>query len=499
MNVEIGVNGENLSNFHAARLICNELNYKPFHLYEQESYRLLHPINFQVANKHRSLTEAQNYQKQLRFYTLDRIKRVLNTLVFSIKNRVKDKLKITICHSKELDAGSKLFIDALVKNGAGTVEYRANPSSISASADIIEETVKQAYSAADPNQMHQLALQFLSVGDAWTAITLLKRLLSIEMNDEYFYDIGIAYSQIGDTEAAEFYLNKSKAYGNAKRVIDSNYVLAMLYARHHPKYLRSLSKAEELLNEAFQSLKNDEISFHKIFNRNGYALILYRRGKIEEAIDILLTGISNLQKNNLSDEDHGLHESVLTYNLAQCYAALNRFEEASSAFKKLIKMDPYYPENHLEYAKYLINHEKFDSAYHHLMHAKNLNPYIPETYSYFGLYYLSKDKIRLAKDSFEKAYRLSNQSDEYLYDFVYALTLENDYDKCSKIIHEHPFNKETELNEELYVNLSIIKAECLLHIKSEAEAADVLHAAIKKYPKNRLLRENEKRLCKEIL
>ncbi len=70
-----------------------------------------------------TVTENQSYEKQLRFYTLDRIKRVLNTLVLSIKSRVKDNLKITIYHSKELDIGSKLFLDILIKNNIGSVTY----------------------------------------------------------------------------------------------------------------------------------------------------------------------------------------------------------------------------------------------------------------------------------------------------------------------------------------------------------------------------------------
>lgn len=501
MNIDVYVNDNNISNFHVARLIFHELNYKPVQVYEQESYRLLYPINYIINKRNRSLTENQSYEKQLRFYTLDRIKRVLNTLVLSIKSRVKDNLKITIYHSKELDIGSKLFLDILIKNNIGSVTYKSNLlSTCMSSLDIVEEKVKKAFLSRDKNKIHNLALQFLSVGDAWTSIKLLNRILSIEISDEYFYDLGIAYSQIGETETAEFYLNQSKRYGNIKRVIDSNYVLAMLYARHHPKYLQSISKAEELLNEAYNAFQNNEPSFHKIFNRNGYALILYRKGKIEEAIGILLDGISKLQQSKLSDVDNGLHESVLTYNLAQCYVNLNMFEEASSAFEKLINMDPYYPENHLEYAKYLINNEKYNLAYKHLTYAKDLNPYIPETYSYLGLYYLSQDnQIQLAQENFKNAYILSNKSYEYLYDLIYTHTLENDYEKCYKLIKDHPYNLEDELIEDFYVNISIIKAECLLNIKSEEEAATVLKLALKKYPRNKLLLENEKILCKEIL
>ncbi len=57
MNIDVYVNDNNISNFHVARLIFHELNYKPVQVYEQESYRLLYPINYIINKRNRSLTE----------------------------------------------------------------------------------------------------------------------------------------------------------------------------------------------------------------------------------------------------------------------------------------------------------------------------------------------------------------------------------------------------------------------------------------------------------
>lgn len=114
----------------------------------------------------------------------------------------------------------------------------------------------------------------------------------------------------------------------------------MLYLRHHPKYLRLNEKGKMFLNEAYGNFGENEISFHKVFNRNGYALYLFRENQVSEAIKLLKEGIKTLSTNKLSEEDNFFHESVLTYNLTQCYIKIGSFENACKYFNRLIEMDP---------------------------------------------------------------------------------------------------------------------------------------------------------------
>ncbi|GIN59540.1 hypothetical protein J8TS2_38590 [Lederbergia ruris] len=339
------------------------------------------------------------------------------------------------------------------------------------------------------NEVHDLALQFLSVGDAWTSIKLLKRILEINKNDEYLYDLGIAYTQIGETETAAYYLYKSKEFGKFNRVIDANYVLSMLYTRHHPRYLQSLQKAENLLQEAYSLFDDKEEDFHKIFNRNGYALILFKRGQIEKAISILKNGIKQLRTNTSLQNKVTLHESVLLYNLAQCYTKLNLFEEASLAFEELIRIDPYYPENRLEYAKLLLNHGDEEVAIKQLNVASELNPNLPEIYSIYGYLYTQRENFQLAESHYLKAFQLSNEKFEYLYDLIYTMTLNNKYQECYSLIKDTRIDV-LSLNDQEYVDLFTIEAECLFNLGKKEEAIDIMRSCIERFPTNENLKVN---------
>ncbi|MBW8350581.1 tetratricopeptide repeat protein [Bacillus sp. IITD106] len=441
----------------------------------------------------RSLTEAQDYKNQLRFYTIDRVERQLYSLLRSIRNFIGENLEIYIYNVNALDPGSARFLKILTNKNFGEVSYYGHQSHLPFFNDPIENTLQLELKKLNQNHMtnevHDLALQFLSVGDAWTSIKLLKRILEINKNDEYLYDLGIAYTQIGETETAAYYLYKSKEFGKFNRVIDANYVLSMLYTRHHPRYLQSLQKAENLLQEAYSLFDDKEEDFHKIFNRNGYALILFKRGQIEKAISILKNGIKQLRTNTSLQNKVTLHESVLLYNLAQCYTKLNLFEEASLAFEELIRIDPYYPENRLEYAKLLLNHGDEEVAIKQLNVASELNPNLPEIYSIYGYLYTQRENFQLAESHYLKAFQLSNEKFEYLYDLIYTMTLNNKYQECYSLIKDTRIDV-LSLNDQEYVDLFTIEAECLFNLGKKEEAIDIMRSCIERFPTNENLKVN---------
>ncbi len=124
----------------------------------------------------------------------------------------------------------------------------------------------------------------------------------------------------------------------------ANYAKSMLYARHHPPYLRSIDEAGRLLEEAYELFEamteedNPKLVFEKVFNRNGYALVQFRRGNVDSAVDLVTRGIETLD--GYSGSEH-LHRAVLMYNRAQCYAALRQWDIAISQYKELIQVDPH--------------------------------------------------------------------------------------------------------------------------------------------------------------
>ncbi|MGN7313405.1 tetratricopeptide repeat protein [Alkalicoccobacillus gibsonii] len=484
--------------FHLVRVLISVINFQPKTALEKECVRLIDPLselNFE-ADDYRSLTETQDYKSQLRFYTLDRVKRTLNSLVKAISEhlmRENEAITLIVCSKNKLDVGSSLFIDLFLANNVGNVLFKneADENFPNMNNDQLEHKIKNIVLNSREKTIYDLTQKFLSVGNAWTAISLLEKLITrFGNNDEYFYDLGIAYTQIEKTETAEFYLEKSKSFGGINRIIDANYVLSMLYTRHHPKNLHSLEKAEMLLNEAYTYCDN-EVGFHKVFNRNGYALILFRKGLVEEAINILIKGIQSLRESGLSSVDGELHESVLTYNLAQCYVSTEDYVKACSTFERLIDMDPHYPENHLEYAKYLIKENKYDKAVEHLNIAKSLNPNLPEVYSLLALYFLNyENNVPQAKENYQLSYKLSNYSSGYLYDLCYVYTLMDRYEECMDLLKDVDLDQFV-FDKELYIDLTIIKVECFLNLDLFDDAKSLLAKAESLYPENETIKENQ--------
>lgn len=485
----------NISSFQIPRQILNNLNISPLTIDEKEALKLVNPfIDFKESEKsHRNLTDSQDYKSQLRFFTLERIKRNLNTLLKMIKRTLHTNEDIElIIHTKTiLDEGSQLFLTLWNNQKLGTIKY-TNVSEYYDELSVfdkIEYKIQSLVLQKEEQQLYDLALKFISVGDAWSGINILNELLKINKTDIYFYNLGVAYTQINKTEIAELYLNKSKEFNNSQRFVDSNYILSMLYTRHHPKYLQSTTKAEELLQEAYLHCK--EKSFHKTFNRNGYALILFRKGNVEEAIKILKDGIASLKENNSEEPDSKLHESVLVYNLAQCYVAQNNIDLAHKTFKKLLALNPNYPENNLEYAKFLMNQKEFSSALKYLNIAEKLNPSIPELYSLIGLYYLEfGENIRNAKKYYELAYTTSSNETSYLYDFCYSLNLLEEYEQSLNYITLSRI-EEVWKNEKLFIDLGIIRVEALLNINAFNEAKETISFLQRKYPINENLKKNQ--------
>ncbi|HGR9085843.1 TPA: hypothetical protein ACL628_002076, partial [Streptococcus pneumoniae] len=133
--------------------------------------------------------------------------------------------------------------------------------------------------------------------------------------------LATTYNMLLETEKAEYYYNLYKHDGKVDHIVAANYMLAMLYARHHPKYLQDDQKAIVLLNEAYDLIK-DKVTLESIFNRNGYALLLFKMGKVEETIILLKRCLNQIKQLDNSSSSVVLHESVLWFNLYQCYVTI---------------------------------------------------------------------------------------------------------------------------------------------------------------------------------
>jgi len=288
-------------------------------------------------NKSTSLTDAQLPEEQLRFFQQDRVFRLLRDLAIRLAER--DNPPVTI------PASDEAISSAPVQYFLQELERLSIPISFS----------KKSSGKNELNLLltGQWISERLCVGDTWSALN------TIRSHPE------LSLALQGKTEEAETGFKKWFTLGTLANKAWALYSIAMPCARHHDSYNRSLDKAEALLNEAFEILSRDELkevpdlNFYRIFNRNGHARVLFRRGKISEAKEVLkkcATSLGN-EKNHLR-----LHKSVLVCNLAQCEVALGEIGSARASYEELIRLDPDYAENRIEFAHLLIECEEFEAA-----------------------------------------------------------------------------------------------------------------------------------------
>lgn len=120
------------------------------------------------------------------------------------------------------------------------------------------------------------------------------------------------------------------------------YVDSMLYLRKYPHFKRSVNQAAILLDNALAILsKNDtyDAHFHKIFNRNGYALTLFKYKKISEALNLEIELYNQLKNLDFHNEKRDMHLSVILYNIYQCYRVNGDDEYADGTLEELLEMD----------------------------------------------------------------------------------------------------------------------------------------------------------------
>jgi tetratricopeptide (TPR) repeat protein len=184
-----------------------------------------------------------------------------------------------------------------------------------------------------------------------------------------------------------------------------HYILSMLYARFLPEL--DLDRAENHLELGLAELarsKESEASrrFQMAFNRNGLALIRFRQGRTEEAVDLCREARAELDEYLPMDRQR-LHRSVLLYNIAQVYAAIGDLEQALDHLSQAIAKDPEYSEYYNDRGMLRFKTGDLEAAREDYQRAIALSPPYYEVWTNLG------QCLRRAKD-FEGAIRAYSRS-----------------------------------------------------------------------------------------
>lgn len=281
--------------------------------------------------------------------------------------------------------------------------------------------------------------KFLNSGDIFTAEYLVEHGLQYFDNFENKYAniIGTIKNCVDKPIEAEYYYSYFHKNAKGKDFVKSYYPLSMLYLRHHKKNKLNFNKDKKLLTDAYQCILNGALDeqkptekiFYTVFNRNGYALVLFREGKINEATELLE---NSLKKLSTQTKKHFMHKSVIIYNLCQCYRKLKNYDKAIQYYQILLEYDYSFPEYHLELALCFLDKKDIVSYKLCLENALSINKYHADTHYYYSLLYIDDDLSR-AEHHAKLAWEIMGD-DITAYNYAYIQSLTGNYKNLNKLL-----------------------------------------------------------------
>ncbi|WP_374010304.1 tetratricopeptide repeat protein [Leifsonia sp. LS-T14] len=396
-----------------------------------QSLRLYFPLDSALAARVRatsvSLTDAATASEQIRYFQRRRLQRNHITVARYLIAQYGD-IHVEIGRCQQIDESSREFLDLASTVAGWTVSYlTVSFDSPSLPAYAGEASLCDALTGdLDVEAIVCAAWDYINVGDAWTGTALAKVLLRHEPSARVMNMLAIGNAMLSEPERAEFYYGQWASRGGPMDRVRALYGRSMLYARHHRDGFRDLGMAEACLQEAFDIIRTlspamretDEAVFEEVFNRNGFALILFRRGDVDGALDLLRWGIDRLTK---TTERVAIHRSVLIYNLAQCYNQIGDLRAAVDTYRRLLEVDPYMAEYRLEAAKSLSATGQHEDALEQCQIAVELDDNLAVSWRGLGLALTRCDRFDDAADAYLKAVMLEPENSIGRADTAYVL------------------------------------------------------------------------------
>lgn len=379
-------------------------------------------LGFEFSTNSLSLTDNQDIEHQLRFYEKSYGLSLVNSIAIKLvtKAQLKEKVVINLFELSELE---EFFLERLekVKPNNWNFEYKNTQHRILP----ISYTYKTM-------RLYQ------NIGDTWTARIISDFLLEsdtqISKNSKLLRDISFNYFGLDDplaTKAIILEAVKLKAETAEENniLVSGMYILSLLYSRHLPKTFRNFDKSALYLNKAYQIILNEKIPlknrlFEKVFNRNGYAFILFFEKKYAETVDLMRSLINEIKPFVKENSFGKLHLAVLTYNLFQVYNLSGNTEKAQTTMMELFLLDPNDVEYKYDYIRFLFENERATETKIILddLQKNNVGDPVFQN-SYYAQYFMALEQF---EEALPFAYRAviynydKTQSNRFLYNYIIA-------------------------------------------------------------------------------
>lgn len=180
---------------------------------------------------------------------------------------------------------------------------------------------------------------------------------------------------------------------------------AMLQVRFLPE--RNFQLAERHLQDSLEAAAAADIpeqdrQFQMAFSTNGLALVRNRQGRPEEAIRLCQTSLQRIEQ-HFDPGRHALFRSVLFYNMAQVWVAMEENERAAECFTAAIGLDPGYSEYYNERGNLWLKMGRLQEAIGDYRTAISLSPPYSEVWTNLGQCFRLHEQEREAVQAYDKA------------------------------------------------------------------------------------------------
>ena len=329
--------------------------------------------------------EAERRLKsQLRFYTRARVMRDFRGVAWAVGQRHPDGLVVEV--PGQLHGADHDFFSTLVAHGGVELRVHSGPADPTpATPNPHDQTAAEAHELlshpGDPGgrgdqyarTVSRLIGRYLRCGDSWTAAWLADAVRdnNAELDATAADAMALAYLLQERTAEAELLL-RPVAEVDDLAAARACYTLAMLASRHHPRIWRDANRAERLLDRGWQILsrlpEDTDPHHERALNRNGMALVRFRRGEAEAAATLLESALAGLPEPTPDDDGgHGapvdVYRSVLQNNLGRVLASLPGEDfRAERALRAATGIDPGFAEFWLDLVTFLSERDRLDEA-----------------------------------------------------------------------------------------------------------------------------------------
>lgn len=411
INIEIrSVPDSHFSSFHdiatGLKIVASSPN-------EATILRLFDPLGYRSPFlEMTNLTEQQPVRDQIRFFGVKEIDRKIRAFARIVASKISQKkLHLHLHSALELSNEFSKFLNDLNGFGSVVVLSLADPL-CSHDNELPLDANKVDVKDMDIEYLIQSVRSFMNAGDHFTAKyylgqarkksnTSIKHLVELECLE------GACCEFLGRTLESEVHWTYAFKNGSTERRIKAAYSLAMLKIRHHHSRFQDIEAGKSILNIALEEIdSNSDFSYIdmvrlRAFNRNGYALALFKQGDIEGARSLVEAGLAALK--SLDTDAAQFQSTVLIYNLFQCDLAEMKFSNAEQSILKLLRLDPLFY-MYWEYAaKYYLSRGDMPAFKNACIKGIAADESHYKFYQYLGVYYYKLDDFNSA----EKYFKLS--------------------------------------------------------------------------------------------